>query len=106
MRRTAHRKGRLGLVSCGVPTLSERLVRRIERDFTEHDAVDVVRLVSELAYGERVQAGVVLSARGNLERLRDAASLARIDWRDVLIGAELADEDWPDKLDRELGLNM
>ncbi|MBM7774575.1 hypothetical protein JOD54_004779 [Actinokineospora baliensis] len=52
---------------------------------------------------ERVQAAIVLLADGDMARLRDALALSVVDWRDVLVGASLADEDWPSRLDRELG---
>jgi len=46
---------------------------------------------------------VVFCGRGDPGRLRDACELAKLDWRDVLVGAGLADEDWPSRLDTELG---
>jgi hypothetical protein len=88
-----------------------RLSRRVRRDFPEPgSAGEVLRLLSGLvwfpdhpAHSERVQAAVVILARGNLRRLNDNISLARADWRDVLVAAGLADEDWPARLDAELG---
>jgi len=50
-----------------------------------------------------VQAAVVILARGNVGRLKDHISLARTDWRDVLVAAGVANEDWPSLLDAELG---
>jgi hypothetical protein len=41
--------------------------------------------------------------RGDPARIRDAHELALADWRDVLVRAGLADEDWPQKLDAQLG---
>lgn len=52
---------------------------------------------------ERVQAAIMLWARGDLTRLRDACRLAREDWRDALMRGELAADDWREKLDAELG---
>jgi hypothetical protein len=90
-----------------------RLDRRIRRDFPEPGSADeVLRLLSALAgaghsrkalASERVQAAIVLLARGEFPRLRRALDLASADWRDLLIDAGLANEDWPAKLDRELG---
>ena len=69
-------------------------------------------LLSQLAEGsydprmlasERVQAAIVLVAGGDRRRLRDALDLAATDWRDLLVWAELADADWPARLDRALG---
>ena len=84
--------------------MTKRLRERIERDFPEPgSAVAVVRLISESSEVERVQAAIVLWARGDLTKLRDACRLAREDWRDVLVRGELADDDWREKLDAELG---
>jgi hypothetical protein len=52
---------------------------------------------------ERIQAAVVICARGQVDRLSDACELAEQDWRDVLTGAGLADEDWRSRLETELG---
>lgn len=62
-----------------------------------------MRLVSEASDSERVQAAIVVWARGDLSRLRSSLELARSDWRDVLVRGDLADADWPTKLDAELG---
>lgn len=90
-----------------------RLERRIRRDFPEPgSAPEILRLLAELPShpedylgSERVHAAIVLLANGNLSRFRQALDLSRTDWRDVLMAAGLADEDWPDHLDRELGPN-
>lgn len=52
---------------------------------------------------ERIQAAIVLVAAGDAGRLDQAAALAESDWRDVLVAAGLANEDWPARLDDELG---
>jgi hypothetical protein len=52
---------------------------------------------------ERIQAAIVLLAGGDPAELERAAALAEIDWRDVLVAAGLAHEDWPERLDAELG---
>lgn len=38
-----------------------------------------------------------------MRRLYDAIHLSRLDWRDALVAGGLADEDWPERLDKELG---
>lgn len=84
-----------------------RLERRISEDFGA-DAALVIDALSELqdyAAGERVQAAVVKLARGDLGRLDAQLREARIDWRDVLVAAGLAHEDWPERLDDYLGSN-
>ena len=52
---------------------------------------------------ERVQAAIVLAARGDRKRFNDLAELAKQDWRDVLVAAGLADEDWRDQVNEEFG---
>jgi hypothetical protein len=97
----------------GSSSRESRLSRRVRRDFPEPgSAEEVSRLLSGLvwfpdhpAHSERVQAAVVILARGNVGRLKDNISLARTDWRDVLVTAGLANEDWPSRLDAELGMD-
>jgi hypothetical protein len=52
---------------------------------------------------ERVQAAAVLLAGGSLAELREAVVLGRTDWRDLLVAAGLAHDDWPARLDEALG---
>jgi hypothetical protein len=87
-----------------MPALTPRLQRRIERDFpAPGSAPEVTRLVADASESERIQAAIVLYARQDLRRLTHALVLAQQDGRDVLVGAELADEDWRQVLDVELG---
>lgn len=79
---------------------SDRLARRVRADFGATDEAESV--LAEIG-GERVQAAVILWARGDIGRLRDAAALARLDWRDALVRSGLDDDDWQQKLDAELG---
>ncbi|RAY11211.1 hypothetical protein DPM19_31110 [Actinomadura craniellae] len=94
--------------------MTERLERRVRRDFSEPgSAEEVLRTLAELPgragydaahfASERVQAAVVLLAGGDFRRLRAALDLAVTDWRDVLVAAELAEGDWPARLDERLG---
>jgi hypothetical protein len=88
----------------GTMEVTSRLRKRIERDFGESgDSQEVCRLVGEASDTERVQAAIVLTAGGRLADLHDAMALAQIDWRDVLMNAGLANEDWPTRLDEHLG---
>jgi hypothetical protein len=83
---------------------TSRLLRRIRTDFPDTgSAEEIARLVSDAHDSERVQAAIVLRGRGDLARIRDAQALAIKDWRDVLVRAELADDDWREKLDARLG---
>jgi hypothetical protein len=87
-----------------VARMTGRLRKRIEGDFPEPGSADqIVRIVSAAADSERVQAAIVLRASGDLGRLRDAVALTGRDWRDTLVGAGLAEDDWPEKLDAALG---
>jgi hypothetical protein len=94
--------------------VSERVARRVRRDFPEPgSAPEILRILGELPeiagssgamFGsERLHAAIVLSARGSFSRFRAAVRLAVEDWRDSLVGAGLADEDWPTRLDTEFG---
>jgi hypothetical protein len=87
-----------------VDVLTRRLQRRIEHDFpTPGSALEAAKIVSAAHDSERIQPAVVLCGQGDLARLREARDLALLDWRDLLMNAGLAHEDWPDRLDAELG---
>ena len=80
--------------------VSARLERRIERDFPEPgSAHEIVRIVASAADSERVQAAIVLAARGDRQELARQADLAQVDWRDVLVNGGLENEDWTALLD-------
>jgi RimJ/RimL family protein N-acetyltransferase len=86
-----------------------RLERRIREEFPE-DADDIVRRMTELALPmaenqsrERILAAALIASHGDLEALGWALRMASRDWRDVLVGAGLANLDWPARLDAELG---
>jgi hypothetical protein len=51
---------------------------------------------------ERVQAALVLAARGQWRWFNALLRLLDQDWRDVLVAGDLADADWPARLDAEL----
>jgi hypothetical protein len=55
---------------------------------------------------ERVQAAIVLAAAGDEGRLEQAAARAETDWRDILVAADLADENWRERLDDEFGARV
>jgi hypothetical protein len=88
---------------------TQRLLDRIRRDFSPREAEAVIALLDELddhdgdEIGlERVQAAVVILARGDSRRFLAAAALATRDWRDVLVAAGLHHEDWQDRLTEAL----
>ncbi len=87
-----------------MPEVSPRLVRRVRRDFAEPgSADDVIGRLATVESGERVQAAVVLWAWGDLGRFDDSLALCEVDWRYVLVRGGLADDDWPQRLNDELG---
>lgn len=92
---------------------SERVRRRVSSDFPHHAGLVAEALANfardmlpseaaDSAPVERLQVAAVLHARGDLRQLQDAIALGRTDWRDLLVGAGLADEDWPARLAAEL----
>jgi hypothetical protein len=84
--------------------VSDRLRGRIDRDYPDPGSADeVARLVSGASESERIQAAIVLLAGGDVDRLHGAIRLTGEDWRDTLCGAGLEHEDWPGRLDAELG---
>jgi len=94
--------------------VSARLERRIRRDFEPGSVEPVLTRLSQLAReldesprisagAERVQAAIVLKAAGSWKRFEGEITLANQDWRDELMGSGLENEDWPLRLDAELG---
>ena len=93
-------------------TTETRLQRRIRLDFPEPgSAQEILRLLADLPRQtgdntlgtERVHAAIILLAQRDIMRFRRALTLSTRDWRDVLVAAGLADDDWPTRLDQELG---
>lgn len=91
--------------------MTQRLINRIERDFTPDDARAVIGWLNGLApdsFGrqdpERIQASLVLAASGDLSRFVACVDLLRLDWRDALVAGGLADSNWPDRLNAALPL--
>jgi hypothetical protein len=80
-----------------------RLAARIRRDFPEPGSAEVIiESLRDVGTGERVQAAIVLWARGDLSRFRDSLALAHVDWRDVLVRGGLENDDWHQILDSAL----
>lgn len=89
--------------------ISPRVADRISQDFDTRDKAWVLdRLFSldigssQVGLNERVCAAIVLVADGDVDRFVNAAALAERDWRDVLVSAGLAGEDWRARLDDAL----
>ncbi|MGX7680864.1 hypothetical protein ACSMXN_18410 [Jatrophihabitans sp. DSM 45814] len=90
--------------------ISDRLTRWIVAEFASGSAdevIDALRALSPVQVGgqdpERVLAALVVRTSGRWDRFADNRALLDQDWRDVLVRADLADEDWPDRLDAILG---
>ncbi|MFC9390712.1 hypothetical protein [Streptomyces venezuelae] len=94
--------------------LTSRVERRIRRDFPDPDiAAEISRRLVALpetmgcsrdAFGhERCHAAMLLLAGGSVRGFDEAQELAARDWRDLLVAADLAESDWPARLDTELG---
>jgi hypothetical protein len=84
---------------------SERLIRRIRRDFNRGVDDEVIRRLTALApddSSERLQAALVLGAGGKWNRFEQQLRRLEKDWRDMLVVGGLADEDWPSRLAEEL----
>jgi hypothetical protein len=91
--------------------VSRRLEAKVRNDFSPEAAEDALRRLAALNLGlsgeqqsrERIQAAIVLLATGDSDRFDHHAELAEADWRDVLVFSGLGGEDWPVRLDDELG---
>lgn len=96
------------------PMVSNRLQAWIRQHFGPAEVESVLALLTHAVPGEegdtpdgieRVQAAVVLLSGGNSQRFLQAAALAVADWRDVLVAAQLADDDWRAQLNDALGIS-
>lgn len=91
--------------------VSRRLEAAVRRDFDRGSVEPVLTRLSTLNLPlietdrglERIQAAIVLVAGGSYSKFERAASQAETDWRDVLVAAGLANEDWPERLGEQLG---
>ena len=84
-----------------VSDVSDRVAKRVRHDFRGPDsAEELLRHLARVDLSERVQAAIVLYAAGSVPKFFSAL---QEDWCDVLVNAGLEHEDWPVKLDRELG---
>jgi len=90
-----------------MPVVDDRIAERAAQDFGR-SAPRVVSALERLALSAdadpgRVQAAVLIAARGSLGLFDDAVEHARDDWRDLLDRAGLADDGWRARVDAELG---
>jgi hypothetical protein len=86
---------------------SELVLNQVHRLFGPSRAAEVVTALdqADLSLGltnpDRVQLAILLLSHGDMDRFRDALRTARQDWRDTLIAAGLADDDWSEVLLRQ-----
>ena len=92
--------------------ISARLTRWINRNFPKGTAEQVLAELRDLpdqVLGrqdpERIHAALVIRTAGNWHQFQQYVALAKTDWRDALIAADLANQDWPAHLDALLGPN-
>ena len=92
--------------------LSERVQARITRDFGRVRQADVAQLLDGLEWHsigdsddarERIHTAILVAAAGDPHRLSEAAHLARLDYRDLLMNTGLDGRDWRTRIDAELG---
>lgn len=86
------------------PRLKRWIGQHYERGSAEKVLEELGTLPAEI-FGaqdtERIAAALVLG--GSWSDFQSRLATAQVDWRDLLVGAELADEDWPSRLNSELG---
>ncbi|WP_134767824.1 hypothetical protein [Nocardioides sp. 1609] len=90
--------------------ISPRLARWITRELVAADAEHVLRELGDLSDSvlggqdrERIQAALVIRSGGERARFDGMLRLAREDWRDLLVAADLGHGDWRNVLDDVLG---
>ena len=88
--------------------MTPRLARWIREHYPGRGELIVARL-SQLSVPlqdepeERILAAIALLGEGDPRRFEEAVEVAQRDWRDLLVAAELADGQFPDRLDWMLG---
>ena len=81
---------------------SARIAAKVTMLFGDR-APEVATSLRELDFGlqssDRVHAAVLILSGSEWNKLDEALRIARIDWRDVLVAAGLANGDWPQRVD-------
>jgi hypothetical protein len=87
--------------------VTETVRQQTRRFFPSANADEVIALFDRTDLpliannGERVFLAVLLLSRGDMSQLQGALRQAKVDWRDTLVSAGLANEDWPSVLRAE-----
>jgi len=88
--------------------MTPRLARWIREHYPGRGEL-IVRRLSQLSVPlqdepeERILAAIALLGEEDPRSFEEAVRLAQVDWRDVLVAAELADGRFPARLDELLG---
>jgi hypothetical protein len=86
--------------------VTEAVRQQARRFFTEPQASLVIAELEQTDLplisnnGERVHLAVLMLSHGDMKRFHTELKWAMDDWRDTLVNAGLADEDWPNVLRR------
>lgn len=90
--------------------LSPRILAQIARDFPGSRGSQVVELLTALDLplhrspegDERICGAILIFADGDIDQVLEAAALAELDWRDLLVSAGVEHDDWRTKLTASL----
>jgi hypothetical protein len=87
-------------------TVGERVAERVRRDFPDPEvAAAVTGLLEDWGNGwaakevDRVQAAIVLSSAGDVDKLLALVCVAHEDYRDALMAAGFATGDWRGRME-------
>ena len=74
--------------------LPEDIIAKIRHDFSGGEMLPVIEMLTDLQkenaqlFTDRILRCIVFVAGGSFEQLAEAVALARLDWRDLIVGAE------------------
>ena len=80
--------------------LTELNEAQVRAQFSRADVEAAIQLIAEGVVSardmpvllERVRSAAIRMSRGNMSLLREAVALAQLDWRDLLLAADFADD--------------
>ena len=74
--------------------LPEDILTKIRQDFPGGEMLPVIEMLTDLQredaqlFTDRILRCIVFTAAGRFDQLAEAVALARLDWRDLIVGAE------------------
>src|ERR1700733_412749 len=77
-----------------IMALPEDIIAKVRQDFSEDDVIPILQMLREWPtkdpnkFGDRILRCIVFLSDGCFEAFADAVALARLDWRDLIVGAE------------------